>query len=93
MTFSQSDLDHIIQLAHLDVSAALKDKFLPQIQSILTHMESINQFDLTHVSPAATAFSVDMALRDDVVVPQSDLRLAENAPAWADHSFVVPRIL
>ncbi len=93
MTFSKSDLDHIIQLAHLDVSTALKEKFLPQIQSILTHMESINQFDLTHVAPAATAFSVDMVLRDDVVVPQPDLLLATNAPAWADHSFVVPRIL
>lgn len=93
MTFSQSDLDHIIQLAHLDVSLELKEKFLPQIQSILTHMESINQFDLSQVPPAATAFSVDMVLRDDVVVPQPDLRLAENAPLWADHAFVVPRIL
>ena len=92
MTFSESDLDHIIQLAHLDVDAALRAQFLPQIQSILTHMESINQFDLTQVAPSATAFDAEMMLRDDVVVAQSDLLLSENAPIWCDSAFVVPRI-
>jgi aspartyl/glutamyl-tRNA(Asn/Gln) amidotransferase C subunit len=92
MTFSESDLDHIIQLAHLDVDAALRTQFLPQIQSILTHMESINQFDLSQVAPSATAFAAEMMLRDDVVVPQGDLLLSENAPVWRDSAFVVPRI-
>jgi len=92
MTFSHSDLDHIIRLAHLEVDSDLKEKFLPQIQSILGHMDSINKFDLTDVPAAATAFSVEMTLRDDVVVIQPDLRLATNAPSWNDHAFVVPRI-
>lgn len=92
MTFTDRDLDHIIHLAHLDVDAELKAKFLPQIQSILTHMESIDQFDLSNVSPSSSAFADEMQLRDDVVVPQPDLRLSENAPLWRESAFVVPRI-
>jgi aspartyl-tRNA(Asn)/glutamyl-tRNA(Gln) amidotransferase subunit C len=92
MKFSKTDLDHIISLAHLDVSADLRETFLPQIQSILHHMESINQFDLAAVAPAASAFAVEMTLREDEVVSQTGLLLAENAPAWADGAFLVPRI-
>ncbi|NDC83852.1 Asp-tRNA(Asn)/Glu-tRNA(Gln) amidotransferase GatCAB subunit C [bacterium] len=92
MSFNHSDLDRIIHLAHLNVDDELKQKFLPQIQSILNHMESINQFDLSQVPPAASAFATDMPLRDDVVIPPSDVRLAHNAPVWAQNAFVVPRI-
>ncbi len=92
MTFSKSDLDHIINLAHLEVSPELRDTYLPQIQSILGHMESIDQFDLSGVQPLATAFSTGMPLREDTVVAQPHLLLAENAPAWTDGAFLVPRI-
>lgn len=92
MTFSHADLDHIIHLAHLEVSPELRETYLPQIQSILAHMESINQFDLSDVQPLATAFNTGMPLREDTVVPQQSLRLSDNAPAWTDGGFLVPRI-
>ncbi|NBV42148.1 Asp-tRNA(Asn)/Glu-tRNA(Gln) amidotransferase GatCAB subunit C [bacterium] len=93
MTFSQDDLDHIIHLAHLDVEPALRERFLPQIQSILGHMESINQFNLDDIAPAATALQMAMPLRDDEIVTQPDLLLSTNAPQWVNHAFVVPKIL
>lgn len=92
MSFTQTDLDRIIHLAHLNVSDDLKARFLPQIQSILGHMESINQFDLSQVAPSATAFATSMPLRDDVVESAGDWMLERNAPHWSDNAFVVPRI-
>lgn len=93
MALELTELDRAIQLAHLDVDAEKKALYFSQIQVILTYMDQLNALDLSDVSPSAHAHDEGTVLREDVVVTHTDLLLEENAPAWEDGVFMVPKIL
>lgn len=92
MSLSKDDITHVANLAHLEVSEDEKDAYLGQLQSIFGHMETLNSIDLSDVKPTTHSIDVATPLRDDVVVVQDDLFLAQNAPDWDGQGFRVPKI-
>ena len=93
MSLELSELDRVIRLAHLEIDDVRKQKYLQQIQQILSYMEQLNQLDLSNVAPTAYAQVTETVLREDVVRSQPDLMLDKNAPDWESEAFSVPRIL
>lgn len=93
MAFSESDLDHIIRLAHLSVDPGLKDTYLRQLQDVLGYMEQLNQLDLNEFEISHDDVESPSVLREDRVNDSEPLPLEKNAPKWDEQAFEVPRIL
>ncbi len=93
MSLPMKDLEQVIQLAHLHVEDAEKERYLSQLSKILDYMEHLNKLDLSHVSPTLHAAEEPTPLRADEVVAHENLMLSQNAPAWEAHCFRVPKIL
>lgn len=93
MSLRKEDLERSAQLAYLTISEEEIDRFLPQFNTVLGFMKSLDDFDLSNVEPTSTVLDGETPLREDVVVDQPDLLLEKNAPVFEDQCFKVPKIL
>lgn len=94
MSLSESEVRHVAMLARL----ALTDEEVVSLQgdlnSILGHIDTIQQLDLASVTPTAHAIPVTNVTRDDVVKPGLPRETAlMNAPAQQDGAFLIPQIV
>ncbi len=88
-----NDLNHVLQLAHLELPEDEKPAYLKQLQDVLTSMQEMDQFDLSQVAPATHANLDTHFIREDVVALGDDLLKEKNAPEWEQEGFRVPKIL
>jgi len=93
MALTEKDLDHVINLAHLEIEPSEKGNYLSQIQDILEHMKNLDEINLDNLSPTAYANEQATYLRPDEVIPQPDLLIEKNAPMWDNQAFRVPKIV
>jgi aspartyl-tRNA(Asn)/glutamyl-tRNA(Gln) amidotransferase subunit C len=94
MAITQQDVEKVAQLARLAVTAAEKETFTKQLAQILTHVDTLNQYDTRGVEPTATVTGQVNVFRDDIVRPSLavDQALA-NAPEREQDGFCVPKII
>jgi aspartyl-tRNA(Asn)/glutamyl-tRNA(Gln) amidotransferase subunit C len=95
MKVTLQDVEKVAKLARLEISPAEKEAFAKQLSQILTHVETLNQYDTAGVEPTATVLGQRNVFRDDVLQPPSlsvEKALA-NAPEREADGFAVPRIL
>ena len=98
MPISESDIERIAQLAHLEITSEELKIFGPQIAEILTYVEQLGQLDTSSVQPSLGGLTTEGertdSLRDDVVTPSlgQNVALAE-APDPASGYFRVPKVL
>ncbi|MFY4727602.1 Asp-tRNA(Asn)/Glu-tRNA(Gln) amidotransferase subunit GatC [Nitrospira sp. BLG_2] len=94
MEITQQDVEKMAQLARLAVTPAEKETFAKQLTQILTHVDTLNQYDTTGINPTAVAMGQVNVFREDLVRPSlpPDKALA-NAPEREADGFVVPKIL
>lgn len=98
MPITESDIEKIAQLAHLDITADERKMFAPQISEIVTYVEQLNAVDTSNVEPALGGLTPDgertEAAREDKVQPSLGQKLAlDQAPDPAHGHFRVPKVL
>jgi aspartyl-tRNA(Asn)/glutamyl-tRNA(Gln) amidotransferase subunit C len=94
MKVTLQDVEKVAKLARLEVSPAEKEAFARQLSQILTHMETLNQFDTSGIEPTATVLGQTNVFREDVVRPSLPVEQAlANAPEREAGGFAVPKIL
>ena len=88
------DVAQIARLARLRVLPQEVNQLTAELQSILQHMEKLQELDTSAVEPFTQAVETSNAFREDMVtnISNSDGMLA-NAPAKAKTFFKVPRII
>ena len=97
MALEEKDVRYVAELAHLEVSPEEVKKFLPQLDSILEHMQKLNELDTSEVEPMAQVTypsAVNPSLRADL--PHKMFEQAEalaNAPDPSAGYFRVPRVI
>jgi aspartyl-tRNA(Asn)/glutamyl-tRNA(Gln) amidotransferase subunit C len=93
MSLSEQEVRHVAMLARLALTDDEVTSLQGDLNSILGHIDSIQQLDLASVPPTAHAIPVTNVTRDDVVVPglSRDMALM-NAPAEQDGAFLIPQI-
>ncbi len=97
MALEEKDVRYVAELAHLELSSEEVKKFLPQLDSILQHMQKLNELDTSAVEPMAqvTCAAVENpSLRADE--PQGSFENEEalaNAPDASGGCFRVPRVI
>jgi aspartyl-tRNA(Asn)/glutamyl-tRNA(Gln) amidotransferase subunit C len=93
MSLSEQEVRHVAMLARLALTDEEVTSLRDDLNSILSHIDSIQQLDLASVPPTAHAIPVTNVTREDVVVRglPRDVALM-NAPAMQDGAFLIPRI-
>jgi aspartyl-tRNA(Asn)/glutamyl-tRNA(Gln) amidotransferase subunit C len=91
---TREDVEHVAELARLELTAAEKEQFIVQLNSILTYVEQLNELVTTDVDPTSHVLRMSNVFRDDVVRPSLDRALVlQNAPEESHFFFKVPRII
>jgi aspartyl-tRNA(Asn)/glutamyl-tRNA(Gln) amidotransferase subunit C len=91
---AREDVEHVAELARLELTAAEKEQFIAQLNSILTYIEKLNELDTRDVEPTAHVLPVSNVFRDDEVRPSLErTEVLQNAPKESHFFFKVPRII
>jgi aspartyl-tRNA(Asn)/glutamyl-tRNA(Gln) amidotransferase subunit C len=87
-------VEHVAELARLELMPAEKEQFIAQLNNILTYFEKLNELDTTDVEPTAQVIPMLNVFRDDAVQPSLDrTKVLQNAPEESHFFFKVPRII
>jgi len=93
-SISQKEVEHVAQLARLELTEAEKARFAEQLSHILTYVDQLQGVSTEGVPLTASVASEETVLREDT--PRECLSLDKalaNAPESHDGFFVVPKIL
>lgn len=94
MALSDSEVRHVAMLARLALTDEQVDTLKNELNSILGHIDTIQQLDLEGVEPMTHAVSVVNETREDVARPGLPREMAlKNAPEQQDGAFLIPRIV
>jgi aspartyl-tRNA(Asn)/glutamyl-tRNA(Gln) amidotransferase subunit C len=98
MPITESDIEKIALLAHLDITEDERKTFAPQISEIVTYVEQLKAIDTSAVEPALGGLTPEgeqtESSRPDEVQPSLGQKLAlDQAPDAASGHFRVPKVL
>jgi aspartyl-tRNA(Asn)/glutamyl-tRNA(Gln) amidotransferase subunit C len=98
MPITESDIEKIAQLAHLEITGDERTMFAPQISEIVTYVEQLSAIDTSSVEPALGGLTPEgeqtESSRPDEVQPSLGQKLAlDQAPDAAAGHFRVPKVL
>jgi aspartyl-tRNA(Asn)/glutamyl-tRNA(Gln) amidotransferase subunit C len=107
MKVTEQDVSYVADLANLELTEAERTRMVKDLNSILEHVELLNQLDTTDVEPMAQTsdrYGVDQsksgtarfayAMRPDEIrpcLPREDA--LQNAPESDGEFFKVPRVI
>jgi len=94
MTLSLSEVDHIADLARLQLTLAERARFREQLEAILNYAAALQEVDVSDVSPTSTVLPLHTVLRADELEPSLSVEEAlANAPDRVDDRFRVLPVL
>ena len=94
MKITRDEVQHVAQLARLDLSGDEVDRMTGQLNAILTYVAKLDELDTTGVAATTHTQQVVNAFRDDEVRPSLPRQQAlANGPRQNGESFVVPRVI
>jgi aspartyl-tRNA(Asn)/glutamyl-tRNA(Gln) amidotransferase subunit C len=98
MPISESDIEKVAQLAHLELGEEELKTFGSQIASILAYVEQLNELDTTNVEPALGGLTpegerTDTSRADEIQGSLGQKVALAEAPDPAEGHFRVPKVL
>jgi|ERR1041385_5799819 aspartyl-tRNA(Asn)/glutamyl-tRNA(Gln) amidotransferase subunit C len=98
MPISESDIEKIAQLAHLEITDDERRVFALQMAGIVTYVEQLNEIDTRTVEPALGGLTPEgertEASRADEIAASLGQKVAlDQAPDPASGHFRVPKVL
>jgi aspartyl-tRNA(Asn)/glutamyl-tRNA(Gln) amidotransferase subunit C len=94
MSITRQDVQHIAELAKLNLSDAEEALYQEQLSAILDYALRLNALDTESIPPTATVLPLRSVMRADVARPSlSPDEILANAPARSGDAFEVHVIL
>ncbi len=94
MPVSKDDVEYVAKLARIELAEEEKHVLTSQLNSILDHIEKLNELDTEGVEPTFHALDVRNVFRDDEDCPSLPTEeVMKNAPARDGDLFKVPKII
>ncbi|TET50102.1 MAG: Asp-tRNA(Asn)/Glu-tRNA(Gln) amidotransferase subunit GatC [Anaerolineales bacterium] len=94
MKLSRDEVDHIAELARLDLSEDEAKLYQEQLSAILEHFERLQALPTEDILPMTTVLPLHSVMREDTTQPPTDREdILDNAPAAEDGYFEVPAVL
>ncbi|TKB11650.1 Asp-tRNA(Asn)/Glu-tRNA(Gln) amidotransferase subunit GatC [Desulforhopalus sp. IMCC35007] len=94
MKISKKEVEHVANLARLNLSAEELETMTGQLDTILSYVDKLGELDTTDVKATTHVFSVSNAFREDLVkesLSQEDA--LKNGPEHNSEFFQVPKII
>ena len=94
MKLSMAEVEHIANLARLDLTAEEKEQYRQQLSAILEHVARLQELDTEGIPPTSSVLPGEGRLREDE--PRQSLPVGEvlqNAPDSKKDQFRVPPVL
>lgn len=94
MPLTLAEVEHIANLARLDLTDEEKARYREQLSAILDYFAQLRELDTAAIPPTSSVLPPRSALRDDEPRPGLSLEeLLRNAPQVEDGQFRVPLVL
>lgn len=98
MPITQSDIEKVAQLAHLELGEEELKTLGPQIAEIVAYIEQLNELDTANVEPAIGGLTpegekTDTSRADEVAGSLGQKVALSEAPDPAEGHFRVPKVL
>lgn len=94
MSITTKDVEHVANLARLELSEQEKEQFAGQLNAILKYAEKLNELNTDDVEPTSHVLPVYNVMREDAVRESvSNETALRNAPDDEDGQFKVPAVL
>jgi aspartyl-tRNA(Asn)/glutamyl-tRNA(Gln) amidotransferase subunit C len=94
MSLTREEVEHIAELARLQLSEEEKDRYREQLSAILDYAAMLQELDTSQISPTFTVLAQQAPLRPDVAVQGLTVKEAlSNAPRTEQDQFRVPPVL
>lgn len=92
MTLEQ--VRHIARLARLSLSEREEKKMTEQLQELLEYFQKIKNIPSSALGTPMHPMALENVFREDRVTPSLPPQsVSQNAPAWEEGFFIVPKIL
>lgn len=94
MSITLKDVEHVANLARLELTEEEKREFTEQLSAILKYAEQLNELDTDGVEPTSHVMPLVNVMRDDEPRPSWPLdKVLLNAPDEEEGQFKVPAVL
>ncbi len=94
MDITKKNVEHVAELARLEITEQEKVVFTEQLSNILGYVEMLNELDTGEVSPTSHVVPLTNVFREDQVGEVLEKGEAlKNAPEKEGGYFKVPRII
>lgn len=93
MSLTIKEVEHIAELARLDLSEAEKEQYRQQLSAILDYAQRLQEVDTSSIPPTSSVLPLSTELREDIPQPGlSKKDTLSNAPDQKDGQFKVPAV-
>jgi aspartyl-tRNA(Asn)/glutamyl-tRNA(Gln) amidotransferase subunit C len=94
MKLTVEQVQHVAQLARLELEPQAVETLAGQLATILDYVEKLSEVDTSEIEPTSHAIALTNAFREDRIHTHLDPQEAlANAPAKEEGSFVVPKVI
>lgn len=94
MKVTKETIEHVANLARLNISEAEKEKLTLEMENILSYVDKLNELDTSNVKPMEHVIPIQNVLREDVVTGSFDRDiLLKSAPSHEDGCYKVPKVV
>jgi len=94
MSLSLQEVEHIAELARLELSKIEKERYRTQLSAILEYAARLQELDTSGIPPTSSLLPAGNVLRPDQPRPGLPPEMMfRNAPQVQDGQFRVPKIL
>ena len=94
MAVTRKEVEHIAELARLELTESELEEYTAQLNKILEYVEKLNKLNTENIKPLSHPIEGENVFRDDVIKPSIDREEAlKNAPSKDDEFFKVPKVI
>jgi len=94
MKITKDIIEHVANLARLNLTETEKDKLTVEIAEIIAYFDKLNELDTTGIEPTSHVLPIKNVFREDKVEKSYDRdKILRNAPSQDDGCFKVPKVV
>lgn len=94
MSLTRAEVQHIAELAKLDLTPEEEARYQEQLSAILDYAARLNSLETEAIPPTASVFPLRSIMREDAARPSTGVdRILANAPARSGDAFEVSVVL
>jgi aspartyl-tRNA(Asn)/glutamyl-tRNA(Gln) amidotransferase subunit C len=94
MKITKETIEHVANLARLNLTEQEKEKLTIEMASILSYVDKLNELDTTDIEPRSHVLPMKNVFREDITAKSYDReKILGNAPSQEDGCFKVPKVV